>query len=284
MSESATHHHEPLRVTLPVEGMTCAACQANVQRALTATPGVAKAAVNLMTHEATVHYDPAATSPEQLVAAINDTGYVSHLPTAGAATDDDQRERTQAREYSTLLTKAVVSSLLGAFAMIASMPLMGGGAHAEHSSDPLIAWTMRVLDPPIRRVWPALYAVDPATLLFVLLSTTTFVMAWAGRHFYVRAWKGLRHRTADMNTLIAIGTGAAYLYSVAATLAPELFATTGTRADVYYEAVIIIIALVLLGNAMEARAKRNTTRALRLLATLQPSTARVRRDNREIDV
>ena len=284
MSESATQHHEPLRVTLPVEGMTCAACQANVQRALTATPGVAKAAVNLMTHEATVHYDPAATSPEQLVAAINDTGYVSHLPTAGAATDDDQRERTQAREYSTLLTKAVVSSLLGAFAMIASMPLMGGGAHAEHSSDPLIAWTMRVLDPPIRRVWPALYAVDPATLLFVLLSTTTFVMAWAGRHFYVRAWKGLRHRTADMNTLIAIGTGAAYLYSVAATLAPELFATTGTRADVYYEAVIIIIALVLLGNAMEARAKRNTTRALRQLATLQPSTARVRRDNREIDV
>ena len=284
MSESATHHHEPLRVTLPVEGMTCAACQANVQRALTATPGVAKAAVNLMTHEATVHYDPAATSPEQLVAAINDTGYVSHLPTAGAATDDDQRERTQAREYSTLLTKAVVSSLLGAFAMIASMPLMSGGAHAEHSSDPLIAWTMRVLDPPIRRVWPALYAVDPATLLFVLLSTTTFVMAWAGRHFYVRAWKGLRHRTADMNTLIAIGTGAAYLYSVAATLAPELFATTGTRADVYYEAVIIIIALVLLGNAMEARAKRNTTRALRQLATLQPSTARVRRDNREIDV
>src|SRR6187431_3292575 len=101
MSESAIHHHEPLRVTLPVEGMTCAACQANVQRALTATPGVAKAAVNLMTHEATVHYDPAATNPEQLVAAINDTGYVSHLPTAGAATDDDQRERTQAREYST---------------------------------------------------------------------------------------------------------------------------------------------------------------------------------------
>ncbi len=114
--------------------------------------------------------------------------------------------------------------------MIASMPLMGGGAHGEHSSDPLIAWTMRVLDPPIRGVLPALYAIDPATLLFVLLATTTFVMAWAGRHFYVRAWKGLRHRTADMNTLIAIGTGAAFLYSVAATLAPELFATNGARA------------------------------------------------------
>jgi Cu+-exporting ATPase len=286
MSHEATHQHEPLRITLPVEGMTCAACQANVQRALTAAPGVAKAAVNLMTHQATVHYNPAATTPEKLVAAINDTGYASHLPAAGSspAVEDDAREQTQAREYATLLTKAIVSLLLGAFAMIASMPLMGGGVHGGHSADPLIAWTMRVLDPPIRLLLPGLYAVDPATLLFILLATTTFVMAWAGRHFYVRAWKGLRHRSADMNTLIAIGTGAAFLYSLAATLAPELFATNGARADVYYEAVIIIIALVLAGNAMEARAKRNTTRALRQLARLQPSTARVRRDNQEIDV
>ena len=89
----------------------------------------------------------------------------------------------------------------------------------------------------------------------------------------------MRHRTADMNTLIAIGTGAAFLYSVAATLAPGAARSEGgAQADVYYEAVIIIIALVLLGNAMEARAKRNTTRALRQLAQLQPSTARVRRD------
>ena len=81
-----------------------------------------------------------------------------------------------------------------------------------------------------------------------------------------------------MNTLIAVGTGAAFLYSVAATVAPGLFVADGARADVYYEAVIIIIALVLLGNAMEARAKTQTTRALRQLAKLQPSTARVRRD------
>ncbi|MBY0496515.1 MAG: heavy metal translocating P-type ATPase [Cyanobacteria bacterium] len=266
--------------------MTCAACQANVQRALTAAPGVAKAAVNLMTHEATVHYDPAATSPSQLVAAINDTGYVSRLPAvdAQAGAEDDARERKQAREYASLLTKSMVSLILGAFAMIASMPLMGGGVHGEHSGDPLIAWTMRVLDPPLRRMLPGLYAIDPSTLLFVLLVATTFVMAWAGRHFYVRAWKGLLHRNADMNTLIAIGTGAAFLYSVAATYAPEVFASNGERVDVYYEAVIIIIALVLLGNAMEARAKRNTTRALRLLAKLQPATARVRRGNEDVDV
>jgi Cu+-exporting ATPase len=277
-----------LKITLPVEGMTCAACQANVQRALNATPGVTKAAVNLMLHEATVQYDPAAIDPAGLVAAINDTGYVSHLPAVAAdpLVEDDTRERAQAREYSSLLTKAVVSLIVGAAAMIASMPLMGGaaGEHPEHSSDPLIAWTMRVLDPPVRRALPWIYEIDPRVLLFALLASTTFVMAWAGRHFYVRAWKALRHRTADMNTLIAIGTGAAFLYSVAATYAPDMFAADGARADVYYEAVVIIIALVLLGNAMEARAKRNTTRALRQLAKLQPSTARVRRNGDDVDV
>jgi Cu+-exporting ATPase len=272
--------------------MTCAACQATVQRALARAPGVTNAAVNLMTNEATVHYDPASTDPAKLVSAINDTGYVSHLPAAGssAAAEDEAREQAQAHEYAVLIRKSVVSVILGGLAMIASMPLMGGSGHsslgagAGHASDPFIAWAMRVLDPPIRRLLPWLYAVDPATLLFALLVSTTFVMAWAGRHFYVGAWKSLRHGSANMNTLIAIGTGAAFAYSVAATLAPDLFATSGARVDVYYEAVIIIIALVLLGNAMEARAKRNTTRALRQLARLQPSTARVRRDNQEIDV
>src|SRR5688572_14334281 len=275
---------EALKITLPVEGMTCAACQANVQRALTAAPGVTKAAVNLMMHEATVHYDPAATSPEQLVAAINDTGYVSHLPTSGApAITEDDRERAQAQAYADLKLKSLVSLALGAIAMIASMPLMGG-PHGGHSSDPLIAWTMRVLDAPLRSAAPWLYAIDPVVLTYALLAATVTVMTWAGRHFYVRAWKGIRHRTADMNTLIAIGTGAAFIYSAVATFAPGLFVSDGARPDVYYEAVILIIALVLLGNAMEARAKRNTTRALRQLAKLQPSAARVRRNGQELDL
>src|SRR5687768_1340989 len=282
-SHSTTGGSEPLKITLPVEGMTCAACQANVQRALTASPGVTKAAVNLMMHEATVHYDPAATSPEHLVAAINDTGYVSKLPAAGAAGDDDDRERAQAREYGELRRKSFLSLVLGAIAMIASMPLMGG-PHGGHSGDPLIDWSMRVLDPPLRAAAPWLYAIDPIALTYALLAATVGVMTWAGRHFYVRAWKGFRHRNADMNTLIAIGTGAAFIYSVVATVAPGVFAADGARPDVYYEAIILIIALVLLGNAMEARAKRNTTRALRQLAKLQPSAARVRRNDQEIDV
>ena len=272
-----------LKITLPVEGMTCAACQANVQRALTATPGVTRAAVNLMTNEATVNYDPSATDPERIVAAINDTGYVSRLPVEGeAAPADDARERTQRLDYHALLTKALVSLALGAIAMVASMPLMGGASgHGEHAGDPLLRWTMTTIDPPVRAALPWLYAIDSAALTFGLLAATVTVMSWAGRHFYSRAWAGIRHRAADMNTLIAVGTGAAFLYSVAATFAPGWFAAEGARPDVYYEAVIIIIALVLLGNAMEARAKTQTTRALRQLAKLQPSTARVRREGRE---
>ena len=271
-----------MKVTLPVEGMTCAACQANVQRALHATPGVTRAAVNLMMHEATVDYDPSATDPSRLVAAINETGYVSRVPTSSTveAGADEERERAQTREYGGLRTKSLVSLALGAAAMSASMPLMSGADH--HASDPLIAWAMRVIDPSLRQVMPWLYSIDQTRLLDFLLVATVFVMTWAGRHFYTRAWKGLRHRTADMNTLIAIGTGAAFVYSAAATFAPQLLG--GSRADVYYEAIIIIIALILLGNAMEARAKRNTARALRQLATLQPSAARVRRDGKDLDI
>ncbi len=282
------------KVTLPVEGMTCAACQATVQRALSKQPGVTRAAVNLMMNEATVHFDPAATDPMQLVAAINDTGYVSRLPVAADATSsaDDERERQQRHEYETLRSKSLVSLGLGAVAMLASMPLMGGpstalgasAAHAEHSGDPLLRWTMTAIDPPVRAALPWLYAIEPQTLTYALLAVTVFVMAWAGRHFYTRAWSGLKHGTADMSTLIAVGTGSAFLYSLAATLVPAWFVADGARPDVYYEAVIIIIALVLLGNAMEARAKTQTTRALRQLAKLQPSTARVRRDGQEQDI
>ena len=275
-----------LKITLPVEGMTCAACQANVQRALTAAPGVSKAAVNLMTAEATINYDPATTDPARIVAAINDTGYLSRLPVAGEVPpDEDAKELAQRRDYVSLRTKSLVSLALGAAAMVASMPLMGGATpHAAHTGDPLLRWAMTAVDPPVRAALPWLYAIDPDSLTLGLLAATVVVMAWAGHHFYTRAWAGIRHRTADMNTLIAVGTGAAFLYSVAATFAPGWFAADGARPDVYYEAVIIIIALVLLGNAMEARAKTQTTRALRQLAKLQPSTARVRRDGREQDL
>jgi len=275
------------RITLPVEGMTCAACQASVQRALQGTSGVQQAAVNLMLHEAAITYDPQVLDPQGLVDAINDTGYASHLPVVAAepSVEEDAREASQRRESRTLLVKSLTSLALGAVAMLASMPLMGGmSPHAAHTGDPLLRWSMQVIDPPLQSAMPWLYAIPAPVLQYGLLAATLLVMGWAGRHFYTRAWSSFLHRSADMNTLIAIGTGAAFLYSVAATVAPGLFVAGGALPDVYYEAIIIIVALVLLGNAMEARAKSQTTRALRSLAKLQPSTARVRRDGREIDV
>jgi Cu+-exporting ATPase len=266
---------ERSRLTLPVEGMTCAACQANVQRALEATPGVSHAAVNLMMHEATVEFDPAVLTPEALVSAINETGYVARLPVPGVdrLAEDEARDRTLNREYRALLIRSLTSLALGAAAMVVSMPLMSG-PHQAHTADPLLAWTMRAIDPPIRSAFPFLYEMDVRILAVGLLAATLVVMGWAGHHFYVRAWSAFRHRTADMNTLVALGTGAAFVYSLAATLV--LLGDPAAPADVYYEAIIFIIALVLLGNAMEARAKRKTTRALGALARLQPSTARVR--------
>jgi len=121
-------------------------------------------------------------------------------------------------------------------------------------------------------------------LSYTLLALTLLVMGWAGRHFYVRAWSAFRHHSADMNTLIAIGTGAAFLYSVLATVVPEFFLSRGVPPDLYYEAVIMIIALILTGNALEARAKRQTSAALRGLVALQPRTARVVRDSAEEDI
>src|SRR5688500_7244701 len=185
---ATAHEHEPqsARVTLPVEGMTCAACQANVQRALNAAPGVQQAAVNLMMHEASITFDPRSTNPAALVDAINQTGYSSALPTpdANVVAADDAREQQHTSEYRDLLRKSVVSLVLGLLAM-AAMPLMETGAHA--GGDPIV---------------------------YASFAMAVLVMIWAGRQIYTRAWAAFRHRNADMNTLIAVGTGAAFTYSV----------------------------------------------------------------------
>jgi P-type Cu+ transporter len=275
----------PARVALQISGMTCAACQARVQKALAGAPGVVDAGVNLMTAEAAVTFDPATTSAEALVARVRETGYGASLPRAGSDPLAEQDE-ARARELRELRAKALVAAAAGAVAMIASMPLMAAHAHLGLGApvDPLMRWSMRVLDPPLAAFMPWLYAIPPQAISWGLLVLTTAVMAWAGRHFYVRAWAAFRHHSADMNTLVAVGTGAAYLLSVAATLAPGFFVARGVPPDVYYEAVVLIIALILVGNALEARAKRETSAALRKLVSLQPPTARVVRGADEVDV
>jgi Cu+-exporting ATPase len=246
---SASARREQIRI--PVTGMTCAACQAHVQRALALHPGVEDASVNLMMETAAVTFDPGVATPEQLVQAIRDTGYGAALPAIDVSVleEQDARDRSQREVLRSLTRKAIASGAAALLAMV--LPMLGLGARS---------------------------------LSFALLALSAIVMLWAGRHFYVRAWQALTHRSADMNTLVAAGTGAAFVYSVVATLAPAFFVTHGVAPDLYYEPVIIIIALVLTGNVLEARAKRHTSRALRSLVELQPQSARVVRGGEELDV
>lgn len=286
------HHGTTAQIRIPVSGMTCAACQANVQKKLQGQPGVIDASVNLMMNNASVTFDPALVTPSRLVDAIRETGYGAELasPDQTAFSEQEERDRAQTEEFNELRLKAIVSGVIAVLAMIFSMPLMASNAHQVTGpiADPFMRWVMMRLTPALMKIAPWAYRIDPQVLSYTLLVVTAGVMTWAGRHFYVRAWASFRHHSADMNTLIAVGTGAAFIYSVIATVAPGFFISHGIAPDVYYEAVVFIIALILMGNAFEARAKGLTSTALRSLVNLQPKTARVVREEQggpvEIDV
>ena len=275
-------------VTLPVSGMTCASCTVHVAKALKTTPGVKDATVNLLLETARVRFDPALAAPQDLVAAVRDAGYHAEIAIADGTDESAVRDAAQAAEYHDLRLKAGVSLGAALLGMIVSMPVMSAiAASAHHSTgtaDPLMQWTHEWLDPSVSAALPWLYSTNPAVLQGGLLALTAAVMGWAGRHFYTRAWSALRHHAADMNTLVAVGTAAAFLYSMVATLSPDSFRTRGVSPDVYYEAILFIVALILVGNMFEARAKRNTAAALRALAGLRPDNARVVRDGREVNV
>jgi P-type Cu+ transporter len=281
---------EAVKITVPVSGMTCAACSSRVQRALEKSPGVEQASVNLMTESAVITFDGSATSPDRLVEVIRETGAELASADRTAFEEQEAQDAAQEAEFRELRLKALVSLILAAIGMVISMPVMSAphaGEHAEHgvaAGDPFMAWVHGVIDPWLTGLMPWLYRIDVQLLSFLLLAMTVLTMGWAGRHFYTRAWAAFRHHSADMNTLIAIGTGAAFLFSLAATLVPDFFLSRGVAPAVYYEAVLFIVALILLGNMFEARAKRQTSKALRALVELQPKTARVARGDSEVVV
>ncbi|MGH7650361.1 MAG: heavy metal translocating P-type ATPase [Gemmatimonadaceae bacterium] len=238
-------HSEPetnSSVTFPVMGMTCAACQSRVQRALAGQPGVIDASVNLLTASAAVRYDPGAIDPARLVQAVRATGYEAELPVQLEPAGQTLERRTELadEEARGLAIKATVSVAAGILALALSMVSAASG---------LVNYT--------------------------LLTLTSVILVWAGRDIYRRAWSAVRHGGADMNTLVALGTGAAFIYSFVATVWPSVLTRSGIAPNVYYEAVIFILGLVLAGRAIEATARRKTSDALRRLVTLLPPTARV---------
>jgi Cu+-exporting ATPase len=241
-------------ITISIGGMSCAACARRIEQALTNVRGVREAAVNFAAQKASVRFDPAIASVGAFQAAIEGEGYEFQgivRPEMG-----DREREARERELSQLKKDFFLAILLAALIMVGSMQ----------------GWLPLVRDIPRQIMF---------YILFVLSTPVLFV---SGRRFFFGAWKALKHGAADMNTLVAVGTASAYLYSAAATFYPRLFSGYGTAVEVYYDTAAMITALILMGRLLEARAKAHTSEAIRKLMDLAPKTARVIREGVEIDV
>jgi len=248
-------------VSFPVEGMTCASCVNRITRFLGKVEGVEEANVNLATESASVRFDPSRTDIEALAAAVEAAGYVARIaPAEDADATLGEAEASYAeRHMADLRRRLLVAGILTA---------------------PLLLGLARMTVAPFL---PALLT-DP----WFQLALATPVQFYAGAPFYRGAINALRHRTTDMNTLVAVGTTAAFGYSVAAILFPGFFAAaglaTGDTLPLYFDTAAAIITLILLGRFLEARARSHTSDAIRKLIGLTPRTARVVRFGVEIDV
>ncbi len=241
---------------LRIEGMSCASCVGRVERALNAVPGVTEASVNLATERATVR---GTASIDALLAAVEKAGYVGKALESDTQVDEEAAQRKDA-ERAALKRDLILATALALPVFVLEM-----GSHLIPAMHGLI---MR----SIGMQWSWL-------LQFVL---TTLVLIIPGRRFYLLGFPALARMAPDMNSLVAVGTLAAYAYSVVATFAPRLL-PAGT-VNVYYEAAAVIVALVLLGRFLEARAKGRTSEAIKRLVGLQARVAHVLRDGRSVDI
>jgi len=270
-------------VTFGVEQLHYAPSVAPLEQVLGRVKGVVRAAANQATETVTVDYIPGATTAAALEQAVAQAGFqvAEPIPTE----DPAERERImRQREIKTLTWKFALAATVAVVAMLGSMLLMAEQADSTFRPVDLLGRLLMPLAARLDATLGGRLALDPRWLKVGLALLTLPVMVWSGRQFYRGAWTGFRHRTADMNTLIAVGTGAAFLYSLVATLAPGVFTRAGLPADTYYEAVSAIIALILLGRLLEARAKGRTSQAIRRLAGLRARTAHVMRDGRETEL
>ncbi len=250
--------YEPVlgSVTIGVGGMTCASCVARVERAVKALPGVLDATVNLSTESATVEYLPNTVSRERIAQAIREAGYE---PAEQEEAPDETKAR-QARELAGLRRDLIFAAAFTLPLLLLSMGpmLLAGHGGAPHGLASGAVWG-----------WAQLALASP-------------VLFWAGRRFLVLGWMELRHLAPGMNSLVMLGSSAAYLYSLAALTVPGLF-PEGT-ANLYFEASAVIVTLILLGRYLEALAKGRTSQAIRRLMRLQPKTARVVRAGEETEI
>jgi Cu+-exporting ATPase len=245
--------------SLKLRGMSCASCASNIEEAIRSLPGVETCNVNFAAESASVTYNSSKTDLGAIQDAVDAAGY-SAVPMQDEvlAPENDREQRERQAENRQLSRKVWVSGIISAILVIGSLPAMTG------------------LPIPFIPMW-----LHSAWLQLVL---TAPVLVWCGASFFINAWKAFKRHTATMDTLVAIGTGTAFLYSLFPTLSPQWFITQGLKADVYFEAASVIIALILLGRLLENRAKGQTSEAIRKLIGLQAKTAQVIRKDREMDI
>ncbi len=246
-------------LTLKLGGMSCASCARTVETAIGRVPGVSECRVNFGAEQATVKYNPHITNPEEIQGAVAAAGYSAHpLSEDVFAEDNDQEKKVRLAESRDLITKVTVGAVISIVLIIGSLPMMTG------------------LDLPFIPKWLH----NP----WLQLILTIPVQFWCGYGFYINGWKALKNHAATMDTLIALGTSAAFFYSLFVTIFPEFFTAQGLQAEVYYETAAVVITLILLGRLFENRAKGQTSQAIRQLMGLQAKTARIVRDGEEIDI
>jgi Cu+-exporting ATPase len=245
---------------LSIEGMHCASCVSSIEGALLRTAGVLSASVNAATAEARVTYLPGRIDLAGISRAIEGAGYRAQ-PTAAAETAIDREERDRQREYAVLLRKFWFAAVVSVPVIVLSYPQFF----------PVLQDSLTPGSDMRRLVWAALGLL------------TLPILVWAGSHFFTGAWQGLRHRQANMHTLISLGITAAWLYSVVAVITPEIF-PSAELAEVFYDVTAVVVALVNLGLALELKAKGRTSEAIKRLIGLQAKTARVVRAGVQVDI
>ncbi|TAF06271.1 MAG: copper-translocating P-type ATPase [Nostocales cyanobacterium] len=246
--------------TLKLRGMSCASCANSIQDTINALPGVKECIVNFGAEQATVKYNPKITDLPTIQNAVEAAGYSAYPLQKQQILlgEDDKEKRYRQQELRQLTQKITVGGIISSLLLIGSLPMMTG------LNLPFIpAW--------LHNSWTQLILTTP-------------VQFWCGYSFYINGWKAFKRHAATMDTLIALGTSAAYFYSVFATLLPNFFINQGLKPDVYYETAAIVITLILLGKLFENRAKGQTSDAIRKLVGLQAKTARLIRNGQEIDV
>ncbi len=239
-------------IDIPIEGLVCASCVKKIESALLERKGILGASVNLATGRAKVDYLSTEIGVEEIWDAIESVGYKA-IRLSGEL-DEDFERKARETEYQNLKRRFFIGLAFSLVIFIGSSPRFFPWAPA----------------------WLNNY--------FLLWALTTPVQFWIGAQFYKSAWGAFKHRNADMNTLVAVGTSAAYFYSVAATVVPSFFRAGGLMPDVYFDTSAVIITLVLFGRMLEARAKGQTSQAIKKLIGLQPKTARVIREGRDEDI